>query len=98
MSRVSPEVVDIPTVETVVEINEKKESQEPSQDDTKDTTPPQGRLPPLQPLKVTVSTLLYDFTVLSRAAAAIISLDRFGSYENWKFAILIEFEVLFFHI
>ena len=51
ISRVSPEVVDIPTVETVVEINVKKESDEPSQDDTKDTTPPQGRLPPLQ-LKV----------------------------------------------
>jgi hypothetical protein len=75
MSRVSPEVVDIPTVETVVEINEKKESQEPSQDDTKDITPPQGRLPPLQPLKVTVSTLLYEFTVLSRACS---SCDHFA--------------------
>ena len=63
ISRVSPEVVDIPTVETVVEINEKEQSHEPSKDDTKDTTPPQGRLPPLQPLTVIAS--IY-FTVIKK--------------------------------
>lgn len=55
ISRVSPEVVDIPNVETVVEISETKETTntaEPTAEDKKDATPPQGRLPPLQPLKV----------------------------------------------
>ncbi|CAB4027349.1 sodium potassium calcium exchanger 4-like isoform X3, partial [Paramuricea clavata] len=52
ISRVSPDVLDIPTVETVVEINEKEDTGESTKDDNKDTTPPQGRLPPLQPLKV----------------------------------------------
>ncbi|XP_028400193.1 sodium/potassium/calcium exchanger 1-like isoform X2 [Dendronephthya gigantea] len=54
VGRVSPEVVDIPTtVETVIEINEKEQTNEPPEDNhNKDATPPQGRLPPLQPLKV----------------------------------------------
>jgi hypothetical protein len=53
--------VDIPTVETVVEI-EKEDSSEPSKDDNIDATPPQGRLPPLQPLKVVV--LIYSTGLL----------------------------------
>ena len=55
ISRVSPEVVDIPNVETVVEISGTKDTEvsgETSADDNKDAAPPQGRLPPLQPLKV----------------------------------------------
>ena len=56
VSRVSPEVVEIPTVETVVEINEQgdPDNGESTEDTNKDATPPQGRLPPLQPLKVRV--------------------------------------------
>jgi hypothetical protein len=55
--------VDIPTVETVAEINEKEDTGESTKDDNKDATPHQGRLPPLQPLKVNNKLFLFTTPV-----------------------------------
>lgn len=49
-------------METVVEINEKGDTGESGKNDISDT-PPQGRLPPLQPMKVTPQLLLSPASV-----------------------------------
>ena len=66
--RVSPEGQELPTVETVIEVTDTTDGENPN---VGKTGPPLGRLPPLQPLKV-MSTLVVQLCVVPKIFIKII--------------------------